>query len=197
MVRAGLVVLTAAAQGCVPPTPTLYDPDALLAAKRVSVLPLADGPGPSGKSSARVVAGVVLGQIVNLGRYSVVTVSEDQLQAALKSTNLAAEDCYDPAVAAALGRELGADMVVTGGLPHFGTQQEMSSTAVLVVAGGGTNTTHWVCLNLRLVRCSDGKVVYTGFGTASSPQGYAPAAADACRQATLALKFLLDQDKKK
>ncbi len=47
-VAAGLLV------GCAPQRPALFDAEALSAARRVVVLPLADGPGPSGKGAGAV-----------------------------------------------------------------------------------------------------------------------------------------------
>ena len=192
-----LAVAAVATTGCQPAHSPLYDPDAVAAARSLIVLPMVDAPGAEGAGSGRVVSGVVISELVRLGRFNVVHVSREKLNEALTGSGYSASDCYDPAVSAALGKELDADAVVCGELTHYGTQKEHSSTAVLVVAGGGTQTTHWVSLNLRMVKAGEGRIIYVGSGTASSKEGYTAAVASAARQATASLRRLIARLEKK
>lgn len=184
---AGAIALT----GCQAARSPLFDPEALAAARRVIVLPMVDAPGADGAGSGKVVPGVLVTELVQMGRFSVIEVSPEKFKQALARSGYAAGDCYDPAVSAALGKELAVDAVVCGEITHYGTQKEHSSTTVLIVAGGGTQTTHWVSLNLRIVKAGEGKIIYVGSGTASSKEGYAPAVRSAAQQATESLRRLI------
>jgi curli biogenesis system outer membrane secretion channel CsgG len=187
------VVAAILSAGCEPARPPLFDAEALRAIQRMVVLPLADAPGDKSSGSGKVARGVLVTELLQAGRFKLVSLSEEEFQAALKKVGYVAEDSYDSAMAAAVAKEMQADAVLVGELPHYGTQQEQASTAVLIVAGGRTETTHWVSVSIRIIRASDAKIIYTGSGTASAKEGYSPAAQAACRQALAALTHLLKQ----
>jgi curli biogenesis system outer membrane secretion channel CsgG len=191
-----LVLLVAACAGCEPVYSPLVDVDALETTQRVIVLPFADAPGTTGGQQAGMAArGVTLTELMRAGDFTVVNVSPERLKEALDATGYAAEDCYDPVVAAAVGKELEVDAVVCGELMQYGTIQEVSSTAVMIVAGSETKTTHWVSISVRIVRSSDGNIIYAGSGTSSSPEGYTPAVSEACKQALTELKSVMARRK--
>ncbi len=186
MVAAGLLA------GCDPDASGVFDAEALCSVGRVVVLPLGDAPGQDGAGSGAVGRGAALTELVQVGKYRVVDASDARLRAAVAETGYLIEDCYDPPVAAAVGARLQADAAVTGELIHYGKQQELVSTTITYVSGSKTETTHWVSLNLRIMRSADGKILYTGIGTASSKEGYSPACAEASRRALAPLKGLLN-----
>ncbi len=195
-----LLACTAAAMfplaGCQPPRPALFDADALTAARRLIVLPLVDAPGPEGKGSGRVVSGAIIADLLRMGRFDIVNIPRKKLMSALEKTGYALQDCYDPVVAAAVGKELNADAVVCGELTHYGTEKEHSTTYIMIAGGGQTDTRHWASLNLRIVSPADGSIIYNGTGNASSKEGYTSAIRSAVRQATGSLGHFLRQQGK-
>ena len=166
---AGLIALVLG--GCAG-APVLESAADLAGITSVIVLPIVDAPGPAAKGSGRVVTGEIIGELVRMGRYNVIHVPQKKLDEAIAATGYALSDCYDPAVAGALAKQLKADAAVCGALTHYGTQKEHSATTVLITSGGGTAVTHWVGLNLRLVTAGYGKTVYTGAGWGQSKEGY-------------------------
>jgi curli biogenesis system outer membrane secretion channel CsgG len=196
LLAGALAVATVALTGCQPVDSPLFDADAIAATRSVIVLPMVDAPGAEGAGSGKVVPGVLVAELVRMGRFNVIHVPPEKFEQALARSGYSASDCYDPAVSAALGRELAADAVVCGEITHYGTQKEHSSTAVLVVASGGTQTTHWVSLNLRMVKAGEGRIIYVGSGTASSKEGYTAAVKLAAQRATQSLRRLITRLKK-
>ena len=197
LLAGALAVGAVAMTGCQPADSPLFDGDAIAAARSVIVLPMVDAPGNEGAGSGKVTAGVLMAELVQMGRFNVIHVAPEKLKEALARSGYSASDCYDPAVSAALGKELAADAVVCGEITHYGTQKEHSSTAVFIVAGGGTQTTHWVSLNLRMVKAGEGRIIYVGSGTASSKEGYTAAVASAAEQAIASLRRLITRLEKK
>ena len=191
LLAGALAVAAVAMTGCQAADSPLFDADAIAAARSVIVLPMVDAPGAEGTGSGKVVSGVLMAELVQMGRFNVVHIPREKFEQALARSGYSASDCYDPAVSAGLGKELAADAVVCGEITHYGTQKEHSSTAVLVVASGGTKTTHWVSLNLRMVKAGEGRIIYVGSGTASSKEGYTAAVASAAKQATASLRRLI------
>ena len=175
--------------GCEPPRPKLFDEDAIRAAKRVLVLPLADAPSKEAIGSGAAFRGVIEQHLLNDCKLDVINLSKAKLAEVLKKSGLDIVDCYDPAVAAEIAREFKADLAVTGELLHYTIQREMSSTTVVIVTGGETKVTHWVSVSLRLVNAADGKIVYTGTGVAQGPEGFTNAASQAVKQAMASLAY--------
>jgi hypothetical protein len=175
--------------GCEPPRPKLFDTDALRAAGTVLVLPLADAPSEEATGSGAAFRGTIEQSLLNDCNLNVINLSETKLAEALKKTGLDIVDCYDPAVATEIAREFKADLAVTGELLHYTIQREMSNTTVVIITGGETKVTHWVSVSLRLVNASDGKIIYTGAGTAQDPEGFTNAASQAVKQALASLAY--------
>jgi len=188
---AALAALTAALAGCERPDPPLTDRSAILAARSVLVITPADAPGPKHSGSGRSLRGVVQLKLLQMEKLSVKDVLDEALLAEFDKAGYSFEDRYDPAVAAAVGRQLGVDVVATGELLHLDRQQEMTTTTVVILSGGGTETTHWVAMNLRLVNCADGRIIYAGSGQAHSPDSYNAAADQAADQAFAHLRYVL------
>ena len=187
------VVAAALAAGCEPIKPKLFDAAALLAARSAVVLPLTDAPGAQAEGSGKVLRGIAITQLFETGRMRIIDVPIDKFESMVKSAGYDVQDCYDPTVAAAVARQAGADIAFSGELSHYATQKEYSATAVMVVAGGGTSTRHLVGVSMRVVRASDGKIIYTGTGAAGNLEGYNKALIEAYKQSIAALKHLLAQ----
>jgi curli biogenesis system outer membrane secretion channel CsgG len=134
-------------------------------------------------------------ELHQMGRFEIINVTHEQLQSALDETGYDMQDCYDPYVAAAVGREFRGDAVVCGELTHFGTRQESHSTTVMVVQGGGTQTHHYVGVSLRLVKTDNAVILYSGLGDGFAREGYTSAAAVACKQAIDPLRRYYQQIK--
>lgn len=183
--------------GCVPVLPPAADATALRAAKRVIVLPLADGPaGPRAQRSGYAMQSAIMPELLSMPGLDVVNVSPAQLQKTLDKLGYALEDRYDPVVAADVAKALGADTVITGEITHYDTQKEKGETVIVIVGSGSTDTLHWVSANLRVIRAADARIIYTGGGTASSPTGYTPAAEAVCKRALHAMRSFLEYERK-
>jgi curli biogenesis system outer membrane secretion channel CsgG len=169
----------------------LVDRKALADGGKFIVLPFADAPGEQADGSGQVVTGVIAAQMLLEPNVKLFDVGPLKLTQALEKTGFDAADVNDPAVAAQIGRALGAQFVVTGELIHYDLEKQASSSSVWVFQSGDTKTRHWVCIHLRIVRASDGKIVYAGHGSASSGEGYAGAAENACEEALKNLDDIL------
>ena len=90
--------------GCEPPRPKLFDEDALRAANKVVVLPLADAPSKAAIGSGAAFRGTIEQHLLNDCKLEVVNLSRTKLAEALKTTGLNIIDCYDPTVAAEIAR---------------------------------------------------------------------------------------------
>ncbi len=190
VVLAGLVVVALVA-GCEPVRPKLFDEEALLAARSAVVLPLADAPGSQAVGSGKLLRGIAITQLFETGGLRIIDVPIDKFESMVKSAGYDVQDCYDPTVAAAVAKQAGADIALSGELSHYATQKEYSASAVLVVASGGTSTRHLVGVSLRVVRASDAKIIYTGTGAAGDLEGYNKALSEACKQSLASLKYFL------
>lgn len=192
---AALAAALLATGGCQPGGMSLLDRESLRSAKRVVVLPLADAPGPDGRGSGQAAAGAVTAELLRIGYHDVVDVGSAALEEQLRKAGYAPSDVYDPVVCSELAKALGADAAISGALLHYGAQREHSESKVLIINTGQTRSTHWVAMNVRLVTAKDAKIIYVGSGSASSMEGYAPAAKSACESALDTMKWLLDHAK--
>jgi len=196
MILAGALPAVWALQGCAPARPPLFDAQALARCDRVIVVPLADGPGPKATGSGKALRGAVIRELLHMPDLGVINLTDQNLATTLQKLGYAVQDCYDPMVAAEVGRALDADTVVTGEITHYDTQQEQAQTTVMIVTGGGTDTTHWVSASIRMVRARDAKIIYTGKATASHTEGYTQASAAVCKELFASLKHFLEHEKK-
>ncbi len=191
------VMAAALAAGCEPIKPTLFDGEALLGARSAVVLPLADAPGVYATGSGRLLRGITITQLLEMGGMRLIDLPTKKFGEMVGAAGYDAQDCYDPTVAAAVAKKIGADIAFSGELIHYATQKEYSGTTVLVVAGGGTSTRHLVSVSVRVVRATDGKIIYTGTGTASHLDGYTQASTQACKKALAVLKHFLERKRPK
>lgn len=176
--------------GCVKES-VLVDRKALADGGKFIVLPLSDAPGEQADGSGEVVTGAIAAQMLQEPNVKLFDVGSAKLKKALEESGFDAMDISDPVVAAELARELGAQFVVTGEVMHYAPEKQASAGALWIFQGGGTTSRYWVCLHLRIVQASNGKIVYAGEGTAVSQEGYAPAAEQACEQAFKQLDYIL------
>lgn len=195
-VAAAMCILVAAG-GCVP-MPTQFDGETLRQARTLVVLPLADAPGADTAGSGKLVRGELVTQILGTGALQGTDLRVEQFEAKVAQLGYDNRDRYDPTVAAAVAKDMGTDLAVCGELIQYGKKQEYGGGAVLIIAGGETTTWHQVSLSMRVVRATDGKIVYTGTGWGQAREGYTQATSQACTKALAALKhFYATQEQRK
>ncbi len=171
----------------------MVDRKALRAGGSYVVLPLADAAGAQAEGSGRVMTGAIVSCLLGQPGIKVFHVTESQLVKALLDTGFDPIDTCDPVVAAELGGKLNADYVVCGELIHYAPEKQVTSGSFLVFSGGETKTRFWVSVNLRIVRVSDGRIIYAGNGSAVAPEGYSDAARTACGKALQTMSTILHQ----
>ena len=174
-------VAFAFAQGCAPLIAGA-DQQSLLTVRQIVVVPVTDAPHAGSVGSGVTARGAIVQGLHRLGRYDLINVSLDDITRAAAEAGYDLGDCYDPHVAAAIGRELGADAVVCGELTHWSTRQEMDQSSLLIVSSGGTKTYHYVGLSLRIVQTSDAEIIYSDMGSGRSDTGYTSAVEAATEQ---------------
>ena len=195
-----LAVLAPAAMlgGCDLTLPVQFDGPAIVNARSIVLTPFADAPGADATGSGKLICGECLTQLVGMGQFRVTNLTAENFAAAIKQGGYDERDRYDPALAAAIAKQAGADLAVSGELMQYGKKQEYAGRDLLIVVhGGGTDTYYQVGLSLRLVRASDGKVVYTGTGVGESREGLPQATAIACTAALKSLKDYLQDPRSK
>ncbi|MEI7834968.1 MAG: DUF4136 domain-containing protein [Planctomycetota bacterium] len=186
------VLSSALLSGCDLVLPVQFDGQAIVNARSIVLVPLADAPGADATGSGKLVCGEFMTQLVGMGQYRVSNLTGESFTAAIKQAGYDERDRYDPALAAAIAKQTGADLAVSGELMQYGKKQEYAGRDVLIVVHGGeTETYYQVSVSLRLVRAADGKVVYTGTGTGESKEGLPQATSIACTGALKSLKEFL------
>ena len=185
-----LAVLLIAIGGCEPIVPTQFDGGALMSAGTIVVLPLADAPGPDGSGAGKLLRGDLITQMSEIGQFRVINLTTEVFSAMLQKVGCDGRDCYDPSLAAAVAKEMHADLAVCGELLQYGKKKEYSGGRAMLGLFGNSQTTTWhqVSLSLRIVRASDGKIVYTGIGDSQAAEGYSKAASEAAAKAMKSLK---------
>lgn len=192
------LLVPAILSGCDLTLPLQFDGPAIVNARSIVLVPLADAPGADAAGSGKLVCGECMTQLVGMGQFRVTNLTPENFDAALKQGGYDERDRYDPAVATAVAKQAGADLAVSGELMQYGKKQEYAGRDVLIVVhGGGTDTYYQVSVSLRLVRASDAKVVYTGTGLGESKEGLPQATAIACTGALKSLKDYLQDPRTK
>ena len=168
--------------GCAPVSIESSDQQALRTVRRIVVLPLTDAPHAEADGTGLSARGEIIEALFHLGGYDLINVSPSEIEAAAEQAGYEVRDCYDPHVAAAVGRQLQADAVVCGELTHWKTRQEQESSSVSVVSGRGTTTYHCVGVSVRIVRTSNAEILYSGIGSGRAEKGYPLALKTAVKQ---------------
>jgi len=175
-------------QGCEPVNLSTEDQQALKDIEFVVVLPLTDGPEWTAEGSSWVARGAVLQELYRLGRYKIINIPRKEVEAAAAAAGYDVLDCYDPHVAAAIGRHLKANAVACGEITQWSTRQETDSSSAPFTSSTKTLTDHYVGLSVRIVAADDAAILYTGAGNGYSNKGYTSASRLAAQNATRELR---------
>ena len=118
---------------------------------------------------AKGVSDIVVNQLVESGKYSVV--ERSRLDAILKEQNLATSGRIEPSTAAQVGRLLGVDAVVIGSITQFDLQKRQSGGSFLFGIGASVRDTDaYVQLNVRIVNTTTGEIITVAEGKGNSSQ---------------------------
>jgi len=174
--------------GCAPVSIESSDQQALRTVRRIIVLPLTDAPHAKADGTGLSARGEIIEALFHLGGYDLINVSPSEVEAAAERVGYEVRDCYDPLVAAAMGRELKADAVVCGELTHWDTRKEWHSSSLSAASSSKTTTYHCVGVSLRIVRTSDAEIIYSGIGSGRTEDEYPVALKTAVKQAMADLR---------
>jgi len=181
------VMLAAAilAGGCEPKPKKLslsaYEQEALSQVTSVAVAPLADAPGSAARGSGTILAGAVSEQAAAPG---IRVVERAQLAKLVEEHDLKAL-LGDNAKVADLGKQIGVDVVFVGEVSQYESKHKSSRYSMPYVGGSVSDSRmeHYVGLNVRAVRVSDGTVIYNRSGSGKDRGGFSPAAREAAEKA--------------
>jgi len=157
--------------GCVAQT-HIYDSYALLNSRKLAVLPGVGAPGPDGHRAGTMQAGVMITELANLQRYKVI--GGGRLRKELAGRN----DPWDPETSAGIAKKLDIDLLVLPEVTDYYFTKKSHSQSFLMGSSSWTTSEYWVTVRTMIVK-PDGKLVYSGLGSARSDMGYGPAVLEA------------------
>ena len=163
---AGCVALMALG-GCAPPK-HIYDSYALLNSRKVAVLPGIGAPGPDGHLAGAMQAGAMITELANLQRYEVTGSGRLRKELAGRS------DTWDGETSIGIAKKLDIDLLVLPQVTDYYFTKNSRSQWFLVGSSSWTTSEYWVTVRTMIVK-PDGKLVYSGHGSAKSDMGYGPA----------------------
>jgi len=150
----------------------IYDSYALLNSRKLAVLPGVGAPGPDGHRAGRMQAGVMITELANLQRYEVTGGGRIRKELADRG------DPWDPETSVGTAKKLDIDLLVLPEVTDYYFTKTSRSRSFLVGSSSWTTTEYWVTVRTTIVK-PDGKLVYSGLGSAKSDMGYGPAVLDA------------------
>ncbi|MDP6634541.1 MAG: hypothetical protein QGG42_06565 [Phycisphaerae bacterium] len=153
--------------GCGPST-HVYDSYALLNSRTLTVLPGVGAPGPDGRQAGAMQAGVMITELANLQRYHVTGGGHLRKELADRG------DPWDGETSTALAKKLDIDLLVLPEVTDYYFTKKTRSRSFLLGSSSWTTSEYWVTVRTMIVR-PDGKLVYSGTGSAKSDMGYGPA----------------------
>ena len=169
----------------------IYDGDALLEAGKLCVMPGVGAPGPDGKNAGIMQAGLLITELANLRRFEVTGTGHLRRELGDQA------DPWDPAVEARIARKLNIDLLVLPEVTDYRFTKEAHSQSFMGVSRTWTTSTYWSTVRLLIVHPGDGKLVYSGTGSAGSDKGYGPAVLQATGKSIQELcRFLAAAEKK-
>jgi len=185
------VSLAAACAGGCEVKSHIYDGDALLEAGKLCVMPGVGAPGPDGKNAGIMQAGLLITELANLRGFEVAGTGHLRRELGDKA------DPWDPGVEARIARKLNIDLLALPEVTDYRFTKQTHSQSFMGVSRTWTTSTYWSTVRLLIVRPGDGKLVYSGTGSAGSDKGYGPAVLQATGKSIEELrKFLVNAEKK-
>lgn len=163
---AGCLILMALG-GCAAPR-HIYDSYALLNSRKLAVLPGVGAPGPDGRLAGKMQAGAMITELANLQRYEVIGSGHMRKELAGRT------DTWDPETSISIAKKLDIDLLVLPEVTDYYFTKKSRSRSFLVGSSSWTTSEYWVTVRTTIVR-PDGKLVYSGLGSATSEMGYGPA----------------------
>jgi len=157
--------------GCAAKT-HIYDSYALLNSRKLAVLPGVGAPGPDGHRAGAMQAGVMITELANLQRYKVIGSGR------LRKELAGQADPWDPETSAGIAKKLDIDLLVLPEVTDYYFTKQSRSRSFLVGSSSWTTSEYWVTVRTMIVK-PDGKLVYSGLGSAKSDMGYGPAVLEA------------------
>lgn len=164
--------------GCGPES-VVHDGPALVSARRVAVMPAMSPAGPAGGTSQ---AGVLITTLSAMDYYDVE--GPGRLRRAMHRA------AQDQLAQAALARKTGVDLIGVCEVLEHRWETKQKSTSSMFGSSQWTVRDYFVTVQVRLLS-PDGRVLYTGVGSAESDEGFGPATVAATSQALAKLQSLL------
>ncbi len=175
--------------GCVPKT-NIYDAYALTEARRVAVMPGLGAPGPDGTNAGTAESSLLITSLAGLDYYQVE--GPGRIRKAAKA-GLATRPATSRSLQAEITDRLDIDLLVLADVTDYRFTKQWRSASWFVGSSQWTETTYWAGVDMRIVTPDDGRIVYSGSGSASSRRGYGPALQQATGKALAELaRFLAD-----
>ncbi|MBN1943763.1 MAG: hypothetical protein JW849_10765 [Phycisphaerae bacterium] len=171
--------------GCLPES-HVHDAKTLVSAKRVAVMPVVR---PEGIADGGGQAGVLMTELAAMDYYDVEGVG--RFRRALKK----AGEANDPALQQTVAEKLHLDALGVCEVTDYRWTTSEKGAWYVVGTASWTECTYHVSVQIRLTS-PDGKVLYTGRGTAESKEGYGPATLQATRKALALLRNLTEKAKR-
>ena len=182
----GVVYLLA---GCGPKA-NIYDAYALTEAKRVAVMPGLGAPGPDGMNAGPAESSLLITALADLDYYQVE--GPGRIRKAAKA-GVATRPAMSRSLQAEITDRLDIDLLVLADVTDYRFTKQWKSASWFVGSSQWTETTYWAGVDMRIVTPDDGRIVYSGSGSASSKHGYGPALQQATVKALAELaRFLAD-----
>ena len=175
--------------GCGPRT-NIYDAYALTEAKRVAVMPGLGAPGPDGRNAGLAESSLLITALADLDYYQVE--GPGRMRKAVKA-GAATRPAFSRSLQAEIADRLDIDLLVLADVTDYRFTKQWKSASWLVGSSQWTETTYWAGVDMRIIKPDDGRIVYSGSGSASSKQGYGPALRQATGEALAELaRFIAD-----
>jgi hypothetical protein len=164
----------------------IYDSYALLNSRKLAVLPGAGAPGPDGHQAGRMQAGAMITELANLQRYEVTG------SGLLRRELAGGGDPWDPETSTSIAKKLDIDLLVLPEITDYYFTKKSRSRSFLLGSSSWTTSEYWVTVRTMIVK-PDGKLVYSGVGSATSDMGYGPAVLQATSLCVDELRLFLAQ----
>jgi hypothetical protein len=176
----GTVMVGLALLGCGPES-VVHDGPALVAARRVAVMPAMSPAGPAGGTTQ---AGVLITTLSAMDYYNVE--GPGRLRRAMRQA-----DDKTTAAQTTLARETNVDLIGVCEVLEHRWETKRRSSSSMFGSSQWTERNYFVTVQVRLLS-PDGRVLYTGVGSAESGDGFGPATVAATCQALAKLQTLLE-----
>lgn len=118
--------------------------------------------------AARGVSDIVVGQLVDTGKYRVI--ERSRLMEIIDEQNLGASGRVDPATAAQIGRLLGAELIMVGSITQFDLQERGTGFGFFGFGFGNQTKKALVTLNTRVINSTTGEIMMSAEGQAEVAQ---------------------------